>query len=112
MLAIASAAACGLATPSTSFVRHVPKSGVGRQPWADVRSAAGPSGWVWQHADWEGRTSGAAAALTLAQSRSSAKADGVGYLAKNAEMHVCFVSHEDTRLISTQLTSNRHVSAA
>ena len=30
-----------------------------------------PSGWVWQHADWEGRTSGAAAALTLAQSRSS-----------------------------------------
>ena len=71
MLAIATAVAYAYTSPSTGIVRHVPKSGVGRQPWAHVRSAVGPSGWVWQHADWEGRTSGAAAALTLAQSRSS-----------------------------------------
>ena len=67
MLTIAAAAAIAVSSPSTGAVRHVPKSGVGRQPWADV----GPTGWVWQHADWEGRTSGTAAALTLAQSRSS-----------------------------------------
>ena len=35
-------------------------------------------------------------ALTVAQSRSSAKADGVGYLAKNAEMVLCLTSQLET----------------
>ena len=52
------------------------------------------------------------AVSTFAESDSSAKAVGVGYFSKKAEMHSCFVFHDDTRLMRMHETSRRHESAA
>ena len=52
------------------------------------------------------------AASTFAESDSSAKAVGVGYFSKKAEMHSCFVFHDDTRLIKMHETRSRQESAA